>query len=79
MEFSAGLSTAMKIEACNNAIKNIEVAFYEAALNLGLVPADVADDYAAPGTVTTHPLEHRVEGELAKQAAVKAHLASLSG
>ena len=79
MEFSAGLSNAMKIEACNNAIKNIEFAFYEATLNIGLLPADVADDYTAPGTATTHPLEHRVEGELSKLAAVKAHLASLSG
>ena len=57
MEFSAGLSNAMKIEACNNAIKNIEFAFYEATLNIGLLPADVADDYTAPGTATTHPLE----------------------
>jgi hypothetical protein len=78
MDFSAELTTAEKIAACNNAINVLEPSVYEACLNLGLVPEDLASDYTAPGTLDTHPLEHRIEGELAKLNAVKAHLASLS-
>ena len=79
MDFSAELTTAEKITACNNAINILEPAVYEACLNLGLIPADIASDYTAPGTLDSHPLEHRIESELAKLNAVKAHLASLSG
>jgi hypothetical protein len=79
MDFSAALTTAEKQAACANAINLIEPSLYEACLNLGLIPADVASDYTAPGTLDSHPLEHRIESELAKLNAVKAHLASLSG
>jgi hypothetical protein len=79
MDFSAELTTAEKMTACTKAINILEPSVYEAILNMGLIPADIASDYTAPGTLETHPLEHRIETELAKLNAVKAHLASLSG
>ena len=77
MEFSAELTNAEKRTASQNAINQLEPAVYEAALNIGIEPADLAADYTAPGALPEYALEHRLEDLLTKLATVKAHLAAL--
>jgi len=77
MDFSAELTNAEKRTATTNAIDRMEPAVYEAALNIGMLPADLADDYTAPGTAEEYPLENQLAALVARIAAVKAHLAAL--
>ena len=77
MDFSAELTNAEKRTATTNAINQIEPAVYEAALNIGIDPADLADDYTAPGSAEDWPLENRLADLVARIAAVKAHLATI--
>lgn len=77
MDFSAELTNAEKRTAATNAIGQLEPAVYEAALNIGMLPADLADDYTAPGSATDWPLETRLADLCTRIAAVKAHLAAL--
>jgi hypothetical protein len=77
MDFSAELTNAEKRTATTNAIDRMEPAVYEAALNIGILPADLADDYTAPGTAEEYPLENQLAALCTKIAAVKAHLAAL--
>ena len=78
MEFSAELTTAEKITACNTAIELLEANAYTAILQAGLVPEDLPTPYTPPGDSTSHPLQHQAKSEIDKLDAVKAHLATLS-
>ena len=79
MDFSAELTNAEKRTATTNAINVLEPAIYEAALNIGVEPVDLADDYTAPGAADdpSFTLEHRLEALVTRIAAVKAHLAAI--
>jgi hypothetical protein len=77
MDFSAELTNVEKRTATTNALNVLEPAVYEAALNLGILPADLVDDYTAPGNAEEYPLETRLAGLCTRIAAVKAHLAAI--
>jgi|GEM_PF-3033028 hypothetical protein len=77
MDFSIELTNAEKRTAATNALNGLEPAVYEAALNIGIEPVDLADDYTAPGSDADWPLENRLADLVARIAAVKAHLAAL--
>jgi len=77
MDFSIELTNSEKRTAATNAVNGLEPAVYEAALNVGIEPVDLADDYTAPGSAEDYPLETRLANLVTRLAAVKAHLAAL--
>jgi len=77
MDFSAELTNAEKRTATENAISTLEPAVYEASLNIGIEPADLAADYTPPGAADEYPLENRLADLIARIATAKAHLAAL--
>ena len=82
MEFTAGLTTAEKIAACDASIDQIEPRVYESILILGEDPATFdGDAYAIPAgkeDAEIYGIEHELKSKLDALANVRAHKASLS-
>ena len=82
MEFTAGLTTAEKLAACEAAADQIEPSVYEKILLLGFDPTTFdGDNYAIPAgkeDAEVYAIEHTLKERLAALATLKAHKASLS-
>lgn len=88
MDFTAALTTAEKIAACNDAEDQISARVYEYILLIGedpatfdgasyVIPADKVDPVQEDGR-KVYAIEHELKERLDALAAVKAHKASLS-
>lgn len=82
MDFTASLTTAEKIAACDAAADQIEPNVYEKILLLGFDPATFdGDNYAIPAgkeDAEIYGIEHELKSKLDALANVRAHKASLS-
>jgi hypothetical protein len=82
MDFTASLTTAEKIAACDAAEDQISARVYEYILMLGVDPATFdGASYVVPAgheDALVYAVEHELKERLDALAAVKAHKTSLS-